>query len=309
MSNTNHPGYIDLQVNGYAGVDYNTDNLTAEQLRQSCEGLRKDGVDKILATIITENIDVMAARLAKLVELREQDKLVADVIAGLHIEGPFINELIGYRGAHPEDAICPAEPDAMKRLLDAAGGLTRIVTLAPERDPGLKTTRFIADQGVTVSAGHCDPTHDELKAAIDAGLSMVTHLGNGCPMQMHRHDNIIQRVLSLSDKLWVCFIADGAHLPFPALGNYLKLTGPDHAIVVTDAIAPAGMGPGRYSLGRWDLQIGEDMVAWAPDKSHLVGSAINMPRSTENLRSAIGLDDATIDRLTRINPAKAVGLS
>ncbi len=309
MSITNSPGYIDLQVNGYGGVDYNTDNLTAQQLRQSCEALRKDGVDKILATIITEKIDVMSARLAKLVELRQQDNLIADVIAGFHIEGPFINEQIGYRGAHPEDAICPAQPDAMKKLLDAAGGLTRIVTLAPERDPGLKTTRFLADQGITVSAGHCDPSTDELIAAIDAGLGMVTHLGNGCPMQMHRHDNIVQRVLSLSDRLWIGFIADGAHIPFPALSNYLKLAGPDHAIVVTDAIAPAGMGPGRYSLGRWDLLIGEDMVAWAPDKSHLVGSAINMPRSTENLRSALGLSDDLIDRLTRTNPAKAVSLN
>ena len=309
MSITNNPGYIDLQVNGYGGVDYNTDNLTAQQLRQSCEALRKDGVDKILATIITEKIDVMSARLAKLVELRQEDNLVAETIAGFHIEGPFINEQIGYRGAHPEDAICPAQPDAMKKLLDAAGGLTRIVTLAPERDPGLKTTRFLADQGITVSAGHCDPSTDELIAAIDAGLGMVTHLGNGCPMQMHRHDNIVQRVLSLSDRLWIGFIADGAHIPFPALSNYLKLAGPDHAIVVTDAIAPAGMGPGRYSLGRWDLLIGEDMVAWAPDKSHLVGSAINMPRSTENLRSALGLSDDLIDRLTRTNPAKAVSLN
>lgn len=308
MSEDSKQGYVDLQVNGYAGVDYNTDDLSAEQLRQSCEGLRKDGVDKIFATIITEKLDVMAARLARLVELRGQDEQVADVIVGLHIEGPFINEQVGYRGAHPEDAITPADPDAMRRLLDAAGGLTRIVTLAPERDPGLKTTRFLADQGVTISAGHCDPTLDELSAAIDAGLGMVTHLGNGCPMQMHRHDNIIQRVLSLSERLWVCFIADGAHIPFPALSNYLKLVGPDRAVVVTDAIAPAGMGPGRYSLGRWELEIGEDMVAWAPDKSHLVGSAINMPRSVDNLRSALGLDDAMIDRLTRINPSKSVGL-
>lgn len=309
MSDPNKPDYVDLQVNGYAGVDYNTDSLTADQLHRSCEGLAKDGVGAILATIITEHTDVMATRLARLVELREQDPLAQQLICGFHIEGPFINERLGYRGAHPEDAITPADPDVMKSLLDAAGGLTRLVTLAPERDPGLKTTRSLARQGVIVSAGHCDPTLDELRAAIDAGLGMVTHLGNGCPMHMHRHDNIVQRVLSLADRLWVCFIADGAHIPFPALGNYLKLVGQDRAVVVTDAIAPAGMGPGRYSLGRWDLVIGEDMVAWAPDRSHLVGSAINMPRSTDNLRTKLGLDPAAIDRLTRINPAKAIGLN
>lgn len=308
LTKSNTPGYADLQVNGYAGVDYNTDGLSAEQLHTSCRGLRADGVDWVLATIITEDLKVMEKRIARLIELRERDELAADVIAGLHIEGPFINEQPGYRGAHPQDAIVPADPDAMKRLLDAAGGLTRIVTLAPERDSGLKTTRMLADQGITVSAGHCDASMDTLTAAIDAGLGMVTHLGNGCPMQMHRHDNIIQRVLSLSDRLWVCFIADGAHIPFPALGNYLKRVGPERAVIVTDAIAPAGMGPGTYTLGRWELVIGEDMVAWAPDHSHLVGSAINMPRSTQNLRNALGLDDALIDRLTRINPAASIGL-
>ena len=86
----------------------------------------------------------------------------------------------------------------MKRLLDAAGGLTKVVTLAPERDPGFRVTRMLARKNVIVSAGHSDASVDQLQAAIDAGLAMFTHLGNGCPMQMHRHDNIIQRVLSLS---------------------------------------------------------------------------------------------------------------
>ena len=107
---------------------------------------------------------------------------------------------------------------------------------------------------------------------------MFTHLGNGCPMQMHRHDNVVQRVLSVAQegRLWVCFIADGAHVPFFALRNYLKLVGFDRAIVVSDAVAPAGLGPGRYTLGRWDLVIGDDLVARAPDGSHLVGSAATL---------------------------------
>ncbi len=93
---------------------------------------------------------------------------------------------------------------------------------------------------------------------------------------MARHDNIVQRVLSLRERLWITFIADGAHIPWFALRNYLDLVG-ERAIVVTDAIAPAGLGPGRYSLGRWDLQIGDDLVARSPNGSHLVGSALNIP--------------------------------
>src|SRR6202012_2804381 len=113
------------------------------------------------------------------------------------IEGPFIPSLPGYREAHPADAIRPAEVDAIKPLLDAAGGLTRLVTLAPERDSGCAVIAHLAAQSITVSAGHTDASRDELKAACDAGLTLFTHLGNGCPMQMHRYDNIVQRALSL----------------------------------------------------------------------------------------------------------------
>lgn len=299
--------YFDLQVNGYGGVDFNQDDLRAEDLHAACERLAADGVEGILATIITESLDKMAARLRRLVELREQDPLARRMIAGLHLEGPFINEADGYRGAHPLDAVRPASVDETLRLIDAAGGLARIVTLAPERDPGLQVTKRLTKDGVVVSGGHCNPTLDELKAAIDAGLSMFTHLGNGCPMQMHRHDNIVQRVLSLSDRLWITFIADGAHIPLFALANYLEVAGHDRAIVVTDAIAPAGLGPGEYTVSRWRVKIAEDLVARAPDGSHLIGAAMSMPRVSQNLQ-AIGLSDAQIERLTLVNPRRAIGL-
>jgi len=299
-------GFFDLQVNGYAGVDFNRDHLSAEDSHHACARLAADGVTGILATIITEDIDRMVQRLSTLVALRERDPLAQEIIAGIHIEGPFLNETPGYRGAHPADAIHPADRDEMQRLLDAAGGLTRLVTLAPERDADLLVTRFLAAQGIIVSAGHCDPSLDELRAAIDAGLSMFTHLGNGCPMQMHRHDNIIQRALSLHDRLWLCFIADGAHVAFPALGNYLRAAGLERCIVVTDAIAPAGLGQGRYTLGRWDLVIGPDLVARAPDGSHLIGAVVTMPQIVDNLVQHVSLAREDALRLTVTNPRLAI---
>jgi N-acetylglucosamine-6-phosphate deacetylase len=302
------PGYFDLQVNGYGGVDFNSDGLTPDELHRCCEQLAQDGVAQILATIITADLDAMCRRLARIVELRDRDALVRQMIPGFHIEGPFINETKGYRGAHPEAAIRPADGDAMRRLLDAARGLTKLVTLAPERDPGLNVTRRLAKQGIVVSAGHTDASLDELNAAIDAGLSMFTHLGNGCPMLLNRHDNIIQRALSLSDRLWLTFIADGVHVPWPALHNYLRAATLDRCIVVTDAISAAGLGPGRYTLGHWDLLVGEDRVARAPDGSHLVGSAGTMPLSRKNLTQHLGLTDAHVDRLTSLNPRTAVVL-
>jgi N-acetylglucosamine-6-phosphate deacetylase len=299
-------GYFDLQVNGYGGVDFNKEGLTAEELHRACVRLEADGVEGFLATIITEQLDLMCGRLAALAALRERDPLAKRLIAGLHVEGPFINEADGYRGAHPRDAVRPAGVDAMSRLLDAAGGLTRIVTLAPERDANFAVTRLLSAHGIVVSAGHCDPTLDQLRAAIDAGVTMFTHLGNGCPMQMHRHDNIVQRVLSLTERLWLCFIADGAHVPFVALGNYLRLAGPDRCIVVTDCTAPAGLGPGRYTLGRWDITIGDDMVPWAPDRSHLLGAAITMKQSAGNLREQLHLPEPVVRRLSGENPRAAI---
>jgi N-acetylglucosamine-6-phosphate deacetylase len=182
------------------------------------------------------------------------------------------------------------------------------VTLAPERDEGFAVTRMLATRRIVVSAGHTDATLDELRGAIDAGLSMFTHVGNGCPMHMHRHDNIVQRALSLADHLWLCFIADGAHVPFVALGNYLRLAGEDRVVIVSDAIAPAGLGPGRYTLGRWDIVVDDDMVPRAPDRSHFVGSGITMRQNADNLRLALNLPPATVRRLTSENPRAVIGV-
>jgi len=304
----NPEGFFDLQVNGYGGVDFNAEGLEADSLHRACGKLIDDGVGGILATIITADVDAMCRRLEKIRLLRERDPLAKQIIVGFHIEGPFLNETPGYRGAHPAAAVRLGDIEVMHRLLDAAGGMARLVTLAPERDPGLKVTRMLAGRGIVVSAGHTDASLEELRAAIDAGLSMFTHVGNGCPMTLHRHDNIIQRALSLSDRLWLTFIADGAHVPWPALGNYLRAAGLERCVAVTDAISAAGLGPGRYTLGHWDLFIGPDMVARAPDGSHLVGSAGTMARSRQNLIEHLGMSEAQADLLTAANPRRAVQL-
>lgn len=305
---TTEPTFFDLQNNGCYGVDFNSDTLTGEQLYEACVKLEQDHVGGILATIVTGARDRMIHRLSNLVKLRERDPLAKKIIQGIHIEGPFLNETPGYKGAHNAEVMVLADLEFAKELLDAAGGLTRVLTLAPERDPEMKTTRWLTRQGITVSAGHCDASLDQLKAGIDAGLAMYTHLGNGCPMQMHRHDNIVQRVLSLSGKLWLCFIADGAHVAWPALGNYIKLSGMEKTCVVTDAVMVAGLGPGRYKLLHHDVLVSDDMVCWAADKSHLVGAAITMPQTLNNLTRKLGLSRADALRLLCDNPRKSVGL-
>jgi N-acetylglucosamine-6-phosphate deacetylase len=299
--------YFDLQINGYAGVDFNADELGAEDLRRACARLRDDGVSGILATIITDTLERMTARLANLVALRQRDPLAAELIAGIHIEGPFISPEPGYLGAHPPAEIRPADPDVMKRLLDAAGGLARIVTLAPEVDQRLRVTRMLAASGIVVAAGHCNPTTDQLRAAIDAGLSMFTHLGNGCPWILPRHDNIIERVLAVSDRLFVSFIADGAHVPFLAMGNYFRLIPPERVVIVSDAISAAGCGPGVYALGGRTVEIGDDLVPRAKDTAYLVGSACTLKQMAKNLRLALGADDRQIRQWFHDNPRRVIG--
>jgi N-acetylglucosamine-6-phosphate deacetylase len=127
-------------------------------------------------------------------------------------------------------------------------------------------------------------------------------------MQLPRHDNIIQRALSLADKLWLCFIADGVHVPFSALKNYLRCADISRCVVVSDAMAAAGLGPGRYKLSQWEVTVGSDLAVWAPDRSHLVGSAITMCQSVANLIQHIGLTEADAVRLTSNNPKLAIGL-
>jgi N-acetylglucosamine-6-phosphate deacetylase len=300
-------GYVDLQVNGYADTDFNADKLNAETVQAACDRLRADGVAGILATVITADIDAMCRRLSNIVRVRDEDPGIAEMIWGIHIEGPFLNEEAGYIGAHPVACARSADVESMKRLLEAAGGLARIVTLAPERDADAQVTKMLVRDGVRVAAGHCNPSLDQLRAGLDAGLSLFTHLGNACPLMLPRHDNIIQRVLSLSHRLSIGFIADGVHVPFVALRNYLKCCGIDRAFIVTDAIRGAGKGPGEYWLGDRRVVIDENLATWSADRSHLVGSAGTMPRSHELLRTDLGLSETQIQQLLSNNPRRILG--
>lgn len=300
--------FFDLQVNGYGGVDFNSDDLQLEGLHTACTEMRSAGVTRCLPTIITADIEQMAARLARLVKFRDQLPEFHSLLVGWHVEGPFINPAPGYVGAHPAAAVRPASIELAAQLLEAGGGLVRLVTLAPEGDPVLATTRWLTNQGVMVSAGHCNPSIELLKRAIDNGLGMFTHLGNGCPLELPRHDNIIQRVLSLREELWICFIADGAHVPYTALSNYLALIGPARAIVTSDSIAAAGKGPGEYTLGSRQVVVDNQLATWSADRKNLVGSATPLYQARQNLIRHVGLSPEVATRLVSHNPKQALGI-
>ncbi|VAX29203.1 N-acetylglucosamine-6-phosphate deacetylase [hydrothermal vent metagenome] len=300
--------YFDLQVNGYAGIDLNDEYLSIDDLRLACDKLAEDKVEGILATLITDDLTLMKKRISNIIQFKKEDPVIEKIIAGLHIEGPFLNSTDGYRGAHPEEFVREADVKIMEEILDAGDGLIKLVTLAPEVDPGYSVIKMLHQNNVTVSAGHSDASLDTLKGAVDAGLSMFTHLGNGCPKVIERHDNIIERVLSLSDDLWICFIADGHHIPFYALSNYIKSAGYEKTIVVTDAMAAASAPPGRYRVGVIEVEVGEDKIVRQPGRNNLAGSAVTMKGSANNLFAELKMTEDKVELLTSINPKRALGL-
>lgn len=297
---------FDLQLNGYKGVDFNDDHLGPEPLRHACAAVRADGGGRFLATVITDRLDLMTARIRRIVTLRSGDPFVAGILAGIHVEGPFISPLPGFVGAHPAEHVLPASIEAATRLLAAGEGLVRLVTLAPEHDADCRTTRWLTDQGVLVSAGHCDPSPDLLDRAIDNGLAAFTHLGNGCPLALHRHDNIIHRVLAADRLQWVMLIADGVHLPPSLVRTIIRAVGIERVVAVTDATAAAGMAAGRFALAGRPVVVDAEGAAWSPDRSHLVGSTASMGRIRRVLVDDVGLSAPEVLQVTATNPARAV---
>lgn len=299
---------FDLQVNGYAGTDFCSSSLNAEQLHHACQALLDDEMDGILATFITDDLKSLVAKLSNMVRLREKDELARRVIAGFHVEGPFLNPTLGYIGAHQPEHVRPACLEDAQAILDAGTGLVKLLTLAPEQDSGAVVTKFLVEQGVIVSAGHCDPSLDQLKEAIDGGLSMVTHFGNGCPVELPRHDNVLQRFLSLREHLWFCFIPDGVHIDFFALKNYLDLVGIDRSIMTSDAISAATLGPGLHEISGISVEVDEDGVARRPGSPNLAGSTVTMTGILCNLSQDLGLSGEAITALVDRNPRTALGL-
>lgn len=302
-------GYVDLQLNGYFGVDFNDETITDVQLKTVCERLAIDGVDAVLATIITATPTQMLARIRKVVQFCEMYPAESKVIAGLHIEGPFISPEKGYVGAHPKACVHAADLDLTKQMIDAGGGRVRMLTLAPELDTDLRLTKYLSGQGILVSGGHANPTYVELERSIDAGLSMWTHLGNGSPPILPRHDNIIQRVLSFADRLTITFIADGHHLPNFALRNYMNLAPLDRVVVVSDAMLAAGLGPGQYRFAYQTVEVDEAGAAWCEDGTHLAGSAATLRQMEVVLRNELRATDAQVTAWMRDNPKRLLSMS
>lgn len=297
--------YIDLQINGCFGIDFNSDELTIDDMAKACSQLQDDGIELILATLITDDVLSMVSRIRRLAAWCQREQDIRRVIGGIHVEGPFISSLPGFVGAHPVDCVRPASIEAARVLVEAGEGLVRLVTLAPEQDPQCEVIHWLTRQGIIVAAGHTDASIDQLRRACDAGLTLFTHLGNGCPRMIDRHDNIIQRVLSLTDRLTVTLIADGFHVPWFFVANVLKMFGSERTVLVSDATAAAGQGPGVYRLGRQSIEsTGNGATYSLEHPGYLGGSATLLRPAIARLGAELALDEETIAKLVFHNPRR-----
>ncbi len=301
--------YVDLQINGIAGVDFNASELGEELWRDACRALDRDGTELFLPTLITDSVEALNRKLKRFAQLLEALPITNGALPqGIHLEGPFLSEKQGYIGAHPKQYACDADLEQLKRWQEISHGHIRMVTLAPERDPSAACTRWLAEQGILVAAGHTDATIDQLKRAIDNGLTIFTHLGNACPMLLPRHDNIIQRALSLRKHLNYTLIADGHHLPYWLLQQWIEIIGEDRVAIVSDAISAAGLPPGMHRLGETIVCVGDDGVPRSEDGSHFVGSGMTLGMMDRQLEREFSWSTHTQRKLLRENALTWLGM-
>ncbi|HTB84571.1 MAG TPA: amidohydrolase family protein [Candidatus Sulfotelmatobacter sp.] len=285
------PGLFDIQVNGFAGVDFQKCGLTGTELRQAVDGLAAHQTQRFFATLITDSLDALAEKFANLERLRAADEAVSEAVCGYHLEGPWLSPEPGYCGAHEARHMTRPDVRAFERLQRAAGGNIRLVTLAPELPGSAELIRAVVDSGAQVSLGHTRAEDADIDAAMEAGARFCTHLGNGVPQQLHRHDNVVQRLLA-RDELAAFFIPDGIHLPPWVLKNFFHAKPAGKALFTTDCMAAAGAATGHYTLGNLMLEVGEDRVVHQPGGKNFAGSALCPDEGVRNLEKWLGLDAA-----------------
>jgi len=296
------PGFFDLQVNGFAGVDFNAPDLQPEQIDHAIEHLRRTGVTRCLPTLVTGPLDAFA-RNARLLT-----RAGHPAIAGLHMEGPYLSPVDGPRGAHPADYIIRASADDFERRQKAADGRIVLVTLAPEVPGAMALIEHLVARGVRVALGHTAATPDQLEAAIAAGATIATHLGNGCAQMLPRHPNAIWTLLA-ADTVAASFIVDGHHLPDVTVKTMIRAKTPGRSILVTDATAAAGSPPGRYSIGQvWGELDGTGRVS-LPGTPYLAGSALTMPEAIATAVRFTGLPVTEVAPMACAVPSRAMAIA
>lgn len=301
-----HESLFDIQVNGFAGVDFQSPRLGRDEARRAVDALARHETLRFFPTFITDEPDRLEAKLANFEKIRAEDPVVAAAACGYHIEGPWLSPQAGFHGAHRPELMRAPDLAVFDRLQKAAGGRIKLVTLAPEWEGSAGFIRAMTERGVEVSLGHTDADDAAIDAAIEAGARFCTHLGNGVPENLHRHENITQRLLS-RDALTAFFIPDGIHLPPAVLRNFFRAK--PRALFTTDCMAAAGAPPGVYRLGDHELVVGPDRVVRPSHGRGFAGSALTPDEGVANASRWLGIGSDEARALFSTAVADAFGLT
>ncbi len=295
------PGLIDIQINGYMGVDFSGPNLTVEGVKKATKALWKAGVTSYFPTIITSDIERIKKNFAILAEARK-DLEIGQSIPGFHLEGPYISPIAGFRGAHLEKYIKAPDWDEFQKIQKAADNGIKIITVAPEIEGAIPFIKKCVVSGVIVSLGHHNGSAADVQAAVAAGAKMATHLGNGCANEINRHDNPIWPQLS-NDAITASIIADGFHLRREEVRTFYKAKGVNKTILVSDALDLAGLPPGEYIRGERTLLLTPNVVK-LPKENVLAGAASPISKCVGVVIDYTGCSLKNAIQMASTNPAK-----
>jgi N-acetylglucosamine-6-phosphate deacetylase len=300
------PGLIDLQINGFMGVDFSDQNLTIEGIRKATKELWKVGVTSFLPTVISNDQKSLKRSFAILAGAPD-DKEIGMSIPGFHLEGPYISPVQGYRGAHLEQYIRKPSWDEFSELQNAARNRIILITVAPEVDGAIPFISKCKETGVVVSLGHHNGSAEIIKQAVDSGASMSTHLGNGCANMIDRHNNPLWPQLA-DDRLSATIIADGFHLNKEEIQCFYKMKGTERTILVSDALDLAGLSPGEYVRGGRVVLLTHDVVKY-PAENVLAGAVCPLSISVSNMMRITQCSLGNAIQMASTNPARALGLN
>ncbi|MDT0378510.1 N-acetylglucosamine-6-phosphate deacetylase [Streptomyces sp. DSM 42041] len=291
------PGFVDMHVHGGGGASFSAG--TPQEALTVVGTHRRHGTTTMVASTVTGDLDDLARQAGALSELVQQGDL-----AGVHFEGPFIAR--NRCGAHQPELLRDPDPAVVRKLLDAAHGTARMLTLAPELPGGLDSVRLLVEHGVVAAVGHTDATYDATREAIDAGATVATHLYNAMPALAHRAPGPVAALLE-DERVTVELIDDGTHLHPAALGVAFRAAGPGRVAFVTDAMGAAGMGDGVYPLGPLEVEV-RDGVARLVEGGSIAGSTLTMDQAFRRAVTVDGLPVADVVRALSANPARLLGV-
>ena len=297
-------GLVDIQVNGYAGVNLTRSDLNLEELSHIEEKIFSQGVTRWCPTVTTEDPKVIRACLATIDQGIKKGAVKR--VHCIHLEANYLSPADGYRGAHIRRYIKPPDPDEFDSFQKASGGRIGYVTLAPEIDGALEFTRHLASQGILVGLGHHNAPVEVISAAADAGARLSTHLFNGCAAEINRHHNPILYQLA-EDRLWASFIPDGHHVPYHALKVGLRAKGLQRSVFTSDLVSLGGSPEGEYTKHERTVVV-ENGAIWIKGTKLLSGAWCSLSQGLARVTASGIISPGDALRLASLNPARLLGI-